>query len=182
MRDIRVVTPDGYVWYIRRRWTRRRTPWRPLVDAVAARRRRARGWTWGPRERLGPDPEPFPPSYAGGPGELGEIVVLLGALGVVLLVLAVGGVVWLVVTVAVPWLLLHLKTVLSVLAGGFGVVALVLIRRPWLVEAERQGLDPPRRAWRVIGWRRSGQCAREVAGAIAQGRLDVEPANARPTD
>jgi hypothetical protein len=48
--------------------------------------------------------------------------------------------------------------------------------------AERQGLDPPRRAWRVIGWRRSGRCAREVARAIAQGRLDVEPANASPAD
>ena len=68
------------------------------------------------------------------------------------------------------------------LGGGIGVLALALIRRPWLVEAERQGLDPPRRAWRVIGWRRSGQCVREVARAIAQGRLDVQPANARPVN
>jgi hypothetical protein len=81
-----------------------------------------------------------------------------------------------------PWLLVHMTVVLSVLAGGIGVLALVLFRRPWLVEAERQGLDPPRRAWRVTGWRRSGRCAREVAGAIAQGRLDVEPANANPAD
>jgi hypothetical protein len=180
MRDIRVVAPDGYVWHVRRRWARRQMPWRPLVDAVAARRRRARGWPWGPQQRLGPDPDPFL-AYGMG-GELGAVVLLLGVLGVVLLALAVGGLGWLVIRVVVPWLLLHLTEVLSVLAGGIGVLALVLIRRPWLVEAERQGLDPPRRAWRVIGWRRSGQCAREVARAIAQGRLDVEPANTRPAD
>jgi hypothetical protein len=39
-RERRVVTPDGHVWYVRRRWARRRPPWsrrsRPPLARVDA--------------------------------------------------------------------------------------------------------------------------------------------------
>ncbi|HZD01201.1 MAG TPA: hypothetical protein VFA46_13745 [Actinomycetes bacterium] len=109
--------------------------------------------------------------------------MLLAALGVVVVVLASVGPGWLLVTVARPWLLAHLPAVLGVLAGGVMVGILVLVRRPWLIEAQRLGLgDAPKRVWRVTGWRRSGLCVREVAVAIEQGRLDVQPSNAIPQD
>jgi hypothetical protein len=60
---------------------------------------------------------------------------------------------------------------LLLMALGF-----TLDRRPWLVEAERQGPDgAPHRLWRVIGWRRSARWARQVARAIERGQLDLVP-------
>jgi hypothetical protein len=53
--------------------------------------------------------------------------------------------------------------------------AALLVNRPWLVVAERQGLDPPRRVWRLRGWWRSRRCRRDVATAIALGSLDPGP-------
>jgi hypothetical protein len=56
-----------------------------------------------------------------------------------------------------------------------GVVALLLVRRPWLVVAQRQGLgDAPRRAWLVTGWHRSRAFARELAAAIQAGRFSQD--------
>jgi hypothetical protein len=71
----------------------------------------------------------------------------------------------------------------AAILGGLAAVLVaagagVLIDRAWLVEAEQQGLDAPRRVWRVHEWTRSGRALREVVAAIGRGRLDVEPAGA----
>lgn len=188
MREIRVVTPDGHVWFVRRRWGRRRMPWRDLLDRTATRRRQARQAQESkerlrPGPELGADPDLSLLSIAGFGGQLGQFLVGLVALGVVVTVLALVGLGWLLVTVARPSLFGHLSAVLGVVAGGVMVGILVLVRRPWLIEAERLGLDDaPKRVWRVIGWRRSGQCVREVAGAIEQGRLEVQLSKTLPQD
>jgi hypothetical protein len=60
--------------------------------------------------------------------------------------------------------------------------AALLINRPWLVVAERRGLRPPRRVWRVNGWWRSRRCLRDVIAAIAVGGLDAEPGGPTASD
>lgn len=32
MREQRVTTPDGHVWYVRRRWAKRQLPWKRRAD------------------------------------------------------------------------------------------------------------------------------------------------------
>ena len=32
MREQRVTTPDGHVWYVRRRWAKRQPPWKRRAD------------------------------------------------------------------------------------------------------------------------------------------------------
>ncbi len=108
-----------------------------------------------------------------------DFVGMLIFVGTVLVLVGLGFLGWLVVPGAARWMASHRSAALAGVAGGLVVVVLVFVRRPWLVEAERQGLDQPR-VWRAIGWRRSGRCVREVAAAIAQGRLDIEPAGAVP--
>jgi hypothetical protein len=76
MREIRVKMPDGHVWYVRRRWVRRRTPWRPSVDRMAPRYRRWRR-TRADWERLRPGREiehdPGVQTTASGFAEMGEL-------------------------------------------------------------------------------------------------------------
>jgi hypothetical protein len=36
-RELRAVTPDGRVWFVRRRWARRRPPWRRAARYPATR-------------------------------------------------------------------------------------------------------------------------------------------------
>jgi hypothetical protein len=179
MREIRAETPDGYIWFVRRRWLRRQTLWRPAMDRMAAGYgswRRARA-DW---ERLRPGREIEQPTgvlttvvgFAG----MGEVALLLMALGVslaALAVLAIGRLLWFEVE---PWLAAQLTVVASMLAFVIIFTAFTLDRRPWLVVAERQGLDgAPHRVWRVIGWRRSARWARQVAQAIERGQLDLVP-------
>jgi heme A synthase len=187
MADIRVVTPDGHVWFVRRRWARRRMPWQRALDERRAWRRTRRAVR---RARRPVDPfDPFRPGpfaaiiWLGRCGDEGSLwwLALVLAMALLALLVFLG---WLLVTAALPWSLSHSEVLLTGLAVGAGaalvIAALVLTHRPWLVEAERMGLDPPRRVWRVTGWRCSRRCIREVAAALAQGRPQVEPTGAVP--
>jgi hypothetical protein len=197
MRSIRIVTPDGHVWFVRRRWARRQGRLGRYLD----RRRAWRRAVWLARgkaqdlELAGPTSKTWKsmarsplPQFWLSPSEAWmwdirsaqNLVVALIVTGTVLALAGLGFLGWLMVPAVRHQIPSHPTATLTGLAGVLAVVGLVLVRRPWLVEAERQGLDPPRRVWRVIGWRRSGRCIREVAAAIAQGRLDVEPAGAAP--
>jgi hypothetical protein len=179
MREIRVETPDGHVWFVRRHWVWRRSPWRPMVDRTEEpyrRWRRARA-AW---ERLRPGREiehhPGVQTRASGFAEAGELSLALMALGVSLIALVVFGLGRLLWFQVMPWLGTQLTGVVCALAVAAVLAALGLDRRPWLVEAERQGLDgAPHRLWRVIGWRRSAGWARRVAAAIEAGELDRVP-------
>jgi len=109
-----------------------------------------------------------------------EVVVLLCAIVILGAAAGLGLLGWFVATRVVPSMA-HPAAVLGGLGGAIVLVAAsLLIDRPWLVEAERRGIDAPRRVWRVRGWRQSGRVLREVVAAIRRGRLDVEPAGALP--
>lgn len=160
-----VTTPDGRVWFVRRRWARRQLRWRRRPD-----------YELSPAER---DEVPVLP-----PGEIAEsflrfvnyqaddAVALLLLLAVPGLVAAVAGAV-LVVERVVPFLV---GNALPIGAGLFALAAVVLadrLTRPWFIEAESGRLvDPPRRIWRVSGWRRARRAFRAVVDAVAEGRID----------
>jgi hypothetical protein len=186
-----VVTPDGYVWFVRRRRARRRPFWAPRPPD------RYHG-----EEEL-PDPDeklPVPGvmdlfTYA--EDDLGERGFDRGyddraaadvSLIVIAIVLAVVGLLgWLVATYVLPWLVpwvaAHARPLLIGAAVLAALVALNQLHRPWYVELHRQGLaDAPRRVWRVQGWRRSGRLMDQLTAAIREGRIDHRGAVILPAD
>ena len=183
-RGRRVVTPDGYVWYVRRRRARRRRPWsRP------GRPRRSR---FHDDEELPAEELPVPPwvdLWRVPNLEVGERGfdrfnddrhAASNAVGAAVVgVLAVSVLAWLTVEYVLPWLLPwladHARPVLWLIAAVAVAVGLNQLHRPWYVELQRQGLaDAPRRVWRVQGWRRSGHLMRELTAAVQEGRIDRE--------
>ena len=176
----RVVTPDGYVWFIRRRRARRRPPWE--------RRPPGGGTRFHDEEELPPDTLP-------GPGPVGMLTdsaehlddLLYDAdtsAATVLLFLAavvagLGVLVWLTGAYVLPWLVPLVAANARPLAAAVGALAVLVaadrLLGPWYVELQRQGLDnAPRRVWRVRGWRRSGRLMGDLAAAIREGRIDKE--------
>lgn len=181
-RELRVVTPDGHVWYVRRRWARRRPPW--------SRRSRQPMTRVDADEELAAEDEVVPPvdalftyhgSDLGDPGflwwhdERDTLELTLWAIIVVavLAMLAAAATVQFVL----PWLLPRVAAnAVPLLLAAAVVAALVVVdrlRRPWFVELQRQGLtDAPRRVWRVPGRRRAGRLMEEIATAVQEGRID----------
>jgi hypothetical protein len=167
VREQRVTTPDGRVWYVRRRWARRQPPWRRRPDHEL-----------GPAEL---DDVPVLPAdevadsflrFIHYETELG--LALLRGLAVVVLVAAVTGAV-LVVERVVPFLVDHAVVIGAGLAGLAAVVLVERLTRPWFIEAESGRLvQAPRRVWRVHGWWRARRAFRAVVEAIAEGRIDSE--------
>ena len=187
----RVVTPDGHVWFVRRRRARRRPFW-------ASR----------PPERFHDEDElPDPDERLPVPGvmdlftyaedDLGErgfdrsyddraaanvallaILIFLFLLSVVVLVLT-----WFVLPWLAPWVAGHARPLLAGAATVVALVALNQLHRPWYVELQRQGLaGAPRRVWRVQGWRRSTRRMDELTAAIREGRIDRRGAVILPAD
>jgi hypothetical protein len=188
-RQQRVVTPDGHVWYVRRRWAKRRLPWSRHPGQQTAR--------FDADQELPAEELVVPPldglfSYAGNDlDHLGErgfdrfhderhaagtmVWALVGGF------LAVGIVVSAFVHYVLPWLLpllvANVRPILGVAAGAGVLVILDRLQRPWFVELQRQGLsDAPRRVWRVRGRRRSTRLVNELATAIREGRIDSQRA------
>lgn len=179
----RVVTPDGYVWYVRRHRARRRYWWRRDRPAPA----RFHGEEELPAEEL-----PVPPwvdLWRVPNREVGERgfyrfhddrhAASNAVWAAVIGLLAVSTLVALTVQYVLPWLLPWLsanaRPLLWLAAGTAAAVGLNQVHRPWYVELQRQGLaDVPRRVWRVQGWRRSGRLMRELTAAIQEGRIDRE--------
>jgi len=183
-RGRRVVTPDGYVWYLRRRRARRRRPW---LWPGRPRLARFHGEEELPAEEL-----PVPPwidLWRLPNLEVGErgfdrfnddrYAASNAVVATVVGVLALSVLAWLTVEYVLPWLLPWLadnaRLVLWLIAAVAVAVGLNQLHRPWYVELQRQGLaDAPRRVWRVQGWRRSGRLMRELTAAIQEGRIDRE--------
>ncbi len=181
-RGRRVVTPDGHVWFVRRRRARRRPFW--------ARRRPER--FHGEDELPDPDekiPLPGPLDLfttrgedIGQPGfdRFGKSDRARGELAlqaIAVTVVVIGAAAWLMATYVVPWLVPFLTGHARPLLAGAAVLAVLAVlnqvHRPWYVELRRQGLaDAPRRVWRVQGWRRSGRLMGELTAAIREGRID----------
>jgi hypothetical protein len=183
-RGRRVVTPDGYVWYLRRRRARRRRPW-----SWPGRPRLAR---FHGEEELPAEELPVPPwidLWRLPNLEVGERgfdrfnddrhAASNAVVAAVVGVLALSVLAWLTVEYVLPWLLPWLadnaRLMLWLIAAVAVAVGLNQLHRPWYVELQRQGLaDAPRRVWRVQGWRRSGRLMRELTAAIQEGRIDRE--------
>jgi hypothetical protein len=182
-RERRVVTPDGYVWYVRRRRARRRPPWSRRPPRQAAR--------YHAEEELPAEAIPLPgllDLFTTSGEHLGErgfrnyhpddrsaasmALTALLATAVVAAFLA-----WLTVEHVLPWLVplvaANVRWLLGVAAALAVLAAVDHLLRPWYVELQRQGLqDAPRRVWRIRGWRRSGRLMEEITAAIQDGRID----------
>ena len=190
-RGRRVVTPDGHVWFVRRRRARRRPFW-------ASR----------PPERYhGEDDLPDPDEQLPIPGvldlftyaedDLGErgfdrfyddrMAAGVSVFVIIILLAVVGLLAWLTVGYVLPWLVpwvaAHAWSLLTGAAVLVALAALNQLHRPWYVELQRQGLaDAPRRVWRVQGWRRSGRLMGELTAAIREGRIDHRGTVILPAD
>lgn len=149
MAATRVTAPGGAEWVVRRQWTPRTTQLaRRLWSSVVHRRRR--------RRERGEDPAW--PEWVEGigwiPSELGWLFVVILAAVVAVLVFGVVAVVIDVVVAAV-----------LVLAG---VIARVVFRRPWTVEALPDRGERLTRS--VVGWGASIRARDELVADLADGR------------
>lgn len=75
--------------------------------------------------------------------------------------------------VILPLVLAVVELVVLVVAFVLGVAARFVFRRPWIVQTSRVG-HPGRVAWKVVGWRRSGEVVDELARRLQAGRRDVD--------
>jgi hypothetical protein len=185
-----VVTPDGYVWFVRRRRARRRPFW--------SRRPPER---FHGEEELPAEPLPAPGllSLFASEGydvahptfdwriENDRLSSLYAAMAIGAAVAVLALVVWLTATYVLPWLVplavANARPLLAAAAALAVLAALNQLHRPWYVELQRQGLaDAPRRVWRVQGWRRSGRLMGELTAAIREGRIDSRRAVILRTD
>ena len=69
-----------------------------------------------------------------------------------------------------PLFALALELIALVFLALGGVIARVVLRRPWLIVATTEGPPVERLAWDVSGWRASGAAIDEVAAALRSGR------------
>jgi len=142
-----VTTPSGEVWQVRRLWAPRLKGER--VWSRVRRRTRRVGRRSG---ELADAPDP---------GCAGDLLDDLAIAAVVVLV------VLFVVLVGIPLLVALLDLVVIALLTLLGVVARVVFRRPWVIEATDGGAT--RRTWRIAGWRASREAVDHIAGALAHG-------------
>jgi hypothetical protein len=184
-RGRRVVTPDGYVWFVRRRRARRRPFW--------SSRGRYPERFHNEDELPDPDEEtplPGPIDMFTDDGEhLGDrlyddqttvaTTILLGSL----LLVVIGALAWVTGTYVVPFLTANARPLLATSAVLAVLATLNQLHRPWYVELQRQGLaGAPRRVWRVQGWRRSGRLIAALTAAVREGRIDHRGAVILPAD
>ena len=85
--------------------------------------------------------------------------IVLGIAAVVVLVL--------VIFVLLPLLGIALELIAVLFLLSSGVIGRVILRRPWIVEAQELGDPEERVAFAVKGWRDSSQALRELRTAIA---------------
>ena len=168
VREQRVTTPDGRVWYVRRRWATRQRPGKRRPDRELS-----------PEERdavpLLPDTDDLISPPAGLLSVDPEVGVLLAVALLALGALAVLATVGAVVHWVVPFVAIHAVWIGLALAAIAVVVLVDRCTRPWFIEAESARLfQPPRRIWRVHGWWRSRRVFGAVVAAIAEGRIDRE--------
>lgn len=169
MREQRVVTPDGHIWHVRRRWAKRRLPWM----------RRAAAGELAPAEL---DTVPVLPDSGEVLDAFGRLIhwdaefAILAAIGLLVVGLLVLGVaVALTWTLVIPLVAVYALPIVVVLVLAGVVVLLDRLTRPWFIEAQSARLTGgPRRVWRVQGWWRARRAFKAVATAIAEGRIGAE--------
>jgi hypothetical protein len=87
--------------------------------------------------------------------------------------IAIAIVVGVLAILAIPLLLFIVEIALAILLVGVALIARVLLRRPWTVEAVTSDPEDVLR-WKVVGWRRSGQIVEEIARVLEAGGRDFQ--------
>jgi hypothetical protein len=191
-RGRRAVTPDGHVWFVRRRRARRRPFW--------SRRPPGQGERYHDEDELPDEKLPVPgvmDMFTYAEDDLGErgfdrsyddrAAAWVSVIVIFLLLLVLSVLVPLTHYFVLPWLVPlvvgHARPLLAGAAVLAGLAALDQLHRPWYVELRRQGLaDAPRRVWRVQGWRRSGRLVGQLVAAVREGRVDPRGTVILPAD
>jgi hypothetical protein len=99
--------------------------------------------------------------------DLDPAVDLLGD-GIAIAVVAVVGLL-VVLFVGLPLLVAIVDLAVVLLLATLGLIARVLFRRPWVVEAMSGEAAPQVLTWRVVGWRASAAKVYEVADQLEAG-------------
>jgi hypothetical protein len=97
----------------------------------------------------------------------GVLVVLVAILGLALLIFFV-----------IPALIFLVELVLFIVAAALVAALRSILRRPWVVEAVREGPDPAIMRWKVVGFFRSRRVIDEIAQALELGQRAIEPLEA----
>jgi hypothetical protein len=145
--------PSGEVWTVRRRWIANRSVrWRGQ-DPTRDGKGDWRNWldVIGQFDFL-PDDNP-----------LAVIGLVIGAVLAVLVLLSLA---WFVL---VPLLLLLFDVTILILLTLIGIVARVVLRHPWEIEA--LGPEGRRLTWPVTGWNRSRRALTAAADLLSQGQI-----------
>jgi hypothetical protein len=143
-----VTAPDGATWQVKRHWISRRPKWRRHG------RQLDRAVDVGDVADVGLslfDDTPF-----------AWIFVIIAAIAILLFVTGIFA--------------LIIEILLIVIAVLGTLVAKVLFRRPWYVEASSTG---HRRRWAVVGWKRTNEVMDELVRSIEAG-TDFVSAHGRP--
>jgi hypothetical protein len=144
---VRVRTPDGTVWTVRRRWIPHREG-----KGVSQRFRNRRT-----KPEL--DGLDLPFSFA---SDLEGLAIVLGLIVVFVALLILG---W-------PLLLLGIDLAWLAIVGVFGVIGRVVLRRPWRVEATS---DTDRHDWYVQGFRAAGRLRDDLGNQYRHGHQPLPP-------
>jgi hypothetical protein len=142
MRQGSIVTaPDGGRWRVRRRWLDRPTP------------NLRRLWRQGRRE--------------GSAEDLLDAGFGLDTLAEFWPTLAIAVFVILVIFVLLPLLGIALELIALIFLLVSGLFSRIVLRRPWIVTAEKLGDPEERVAFAVEGWRGSSEALRELRTSLA---------------
>lgn len=158
----RVHGSDGRAWIIRRHWLSFRPRWRGA--------------------RAGDGSSPWDVVDLPDLGPLADDMLGLGTVLTSVLIVVV--IIVLSATIAVPLLVITAEVLLFLLLGLGVLVANVILRRPWIVEARTH--DGRRwYRWGVVGWRRTERIMDSVTNALRSGidvRLAVPPGQGKLID
>src|SRR5437588_8031843 len=148
----RVRAPSGVEWCIGRCWISRGLPrWRKI--------------------RVGkPSAETTGEAALLGVADVGSLEDLGAGLAIIAVILVVA-------VVVIPLLLFGIELIIVGLLIAAGILGRGLLGRPWVVQASPADGAGQARAWRVVGWCRSGRLIDEVAASLADG-LEPAPAEA----
>jgi hypothetical protein len=138
-----IVDPDGRTWTVRRQWVPRLGP-----ETLWGRFHRRFRQTFRATGKVAESD--WPDAFLEG--------------------LVIGVVLLLALLLGVPFLVALLDVALLLLLAGLALLARVLLRRPWIIQA--RAADGTVRSWRVTGWRASRDRRAEIEQRL---RLGLDP-------
>lgn len=162
MRTLSVTAPEGTGWNVRVVWAPR---WRALARRFGGWRAKRTGNSAGVVDgalQVGGD---IPTSGGGGGGGGLDLGDEIAAIAIILVVFVLGAALfwW----VLLPLLLVMLDVVIVLILLAASILARVLFRRPWTVEATAPGHD--RLTTHVVGWRAALRRRDEIADSLRHG-------------